>query len=91
MDFLGIELRCDRFTLDIHGRKRFLESSKHEVSAIPSIERAIPKLYAFTLEQARNKIQEAETVIQYRTLKPGRATELKLDKITLVRHYDRLL
>lgn len=54
--YSGIEPRDDIFTLDIHERKRFLESPKHEVSTIPSVESAIFKLYACTLKQAINKI-----------------------------------
>ena len=67
------------------------ENAQSDGPPIPPVESAIFKLCSSTLSQTRDKVQSVEGIIRHRLLKPGKNSDLKIDKTAFVREHDHLI
>ena len=79
----------DLYVVMIDAKEHF-ENAEGCSSATRSVDSAFLKRCSSTLDRTRDKIIEAESLIQYQLIKAGRETELKIDKNAYWREHGRL-
>ena len=71
--------------------KEHLEREEKHGSGISSFPEALAKLCVSSLEQAKAKVEETEAMLHYHILKPGKESELKVNRIIFLLYHDRLV